>query len=215
MSLLRKWILTVIPVLLLGGTACAEPHAGYYVGAYLGVPTGSVSATDDLGRFVPETDTGSYLAMTVGYDLLFAEIGNGRVEVELSQRSNGISSVKFSDGTFDATGDLVVQSVMLNSYSVYRELPWVTPYFGLGIGGAQVNVDGMTVAGQTLVDDGQLVLAYQAGCGIEVGLSPSWRLDLGYRYFATGRAELRESDGSQVRIDYASHTGMLGLVWMY
>jgi opacity protein-like surface antigen len=155
------------------------------------------------------------LAVTVGYDFPFGGIqGGGRVEIEFGHRGNKASEAKFSDGKFSAAGDFEVQSLLVNSFAVLGNDTLMTPYFGIGIGGARVKADDLVVASQLMIDEECLVFAYQGGGGIDLRITNSMRLDLGYRYFGTTRPEFREMDGRKVKLEYGAHTGIVGLIYM-
>lgn len=214
MNNLRHLTRSLFLILLFTGAAWALPHQGFYAGGYFGVPVvEGITAKDDLGSFNLETDPGRFFAGTLGYDLpVGSALGDGRLEIEYARRSNGFSEAEFSDGLVPADGDLVVESLMLNSFAVFRTDTRLQPYVGLGLGAARVSVDTLTVTGAPLIDDEELVFAWQGGCGIAVEITSFLRLDLGYRYFATLRSDLTEADGRPVTLEYAAHTGMLGLV---
>lgn len=216
--LLRDLVLGVLMVLFCGLNAAAQDrHLGYYASLALGVPApGTVEADDNLGRFNLDIDPGYAVAASVGVDLAANKTrGRGRVEVEYCYRSNGLNEVEFSDRSLSGNGDLVVQSLMLNSFAVVPTGRKLQPYFGLGVGAAQLKADGLTVGGRPLLDDDDLSFAWQLGAGFEMSLSQTLRLDLGYRYFSIFQPELKEADGRAVDIDYAAHTGMVGLVYLF
>jgi opacity protein-like surface antigen len=219
MNSLRQLILVPALVMLMLGSAAAQRHEGYYLGAYFGLPLmDSVEAKDDLGRFNLNADTGQLYALTLGYDLpVEGLLGNGRIELEYNQRSHDISSADFRTGRVAATGSLQVQQLMLNSFAIFPEVGFfaMTPYVGVGIGAAQVKVDQLTVIGQPLLDDESLVFAAQAGCGLQKELTSRLRLDLGYRYAYITDPELTESDGRKVELSVGGHQGMLGLVLLF
>jgi opacity protein-like surface antigen len=217
MTQLRRMTFILFLLLLLSELAFAGAESSYYVGGYLGVPVqGTSKATDTLGSFNLETDPGGLLALTFGYRLPPGGVfGDGRVEIEYSFRNNGISTLKFSDGTFPATGDISVQALILNSFAAYPLSPRVNLYWGVGIGGALLKVDQLTVESQPLISDKVLTFAYQGGVGMIVDLTTSLQLDFGYRYFALFQPELNEVDGRRVELDYNAHTGLIGLIYKF
>jgi opacity protein-like surface antigen len=218
MPILRSLILSLVLIVVLTGPVWAEAvHVGYYAGLYAGSPIlDDVSADDDLGKFTLDTDPGVFVSGTIGYDLSYSNRrGNGRFEIEYSYRTNEFSKAKFTDGSRSASGDLIVQSLMLSSYAVIQNDKIIQPYFGLGVGGAQVKVKNLKVSGQQMIDDDDLVFAAQAGCGLQMEVSPSLRLDLGYRFFYAHDPKVKEADGNKATLDYTAHTGMFGVVWMF
>jgi len=216
MSFLRPMMVCLL-LLLLAGTAVAAPHHGYYAGAWFGISTFDTSkASDDLGSFNLEADDGSWWGVSFGYDLPSQRSGsNGRVEFEYSDRSNSFNRGQFSNGDFAASGDVRVESLMLNSFAVFPNRTRVSPYLGLGIGGAQLTVDQLQIDGQPFIDDDCMTFAWQVGVGLDFAVTSYLRVDLGYRYFSAYQPELTEVDGRKVNLDYATHNGLLGLVWMF
>ena len=217
MNKVLKTLLPVVALLLIfGGTARAE-HEGLYFGGYYGMPyLQDSSAKDDLGKFEFEFDAGNYYGGTLGYDLVPGNVlGEGRIEIEYGYRSNSIDRVKFVDSKVAGGGGVRVQSLMVNTFGVYRDGYYFHPYLGAGLGAAMVAVSGGVASVAPLVDDDTIVFAYQFGGGIEIPVGDYLRLDLGYRYFATLDPELKEANGSKLEIEYRSHTGMVGVVVLF
>jgi len=140
-------------------------------------------------------------------------LGSGRVEIEYSYRNNSFSHAEFSDGTVAAAGDLSVQGLLLNSFAEFPNSTRVTPYLGVGIGGALIKLDKLTVNSLPMVDDSKLVLAYQGGCGVNMELTSSLQLDFGYRFFATDQPQFKEVDGRKIDLKYHAHTVSIGLIY--
>jgi len=218
MNVLRPMMLCLLLLLvLLAGTAVAAPHHGYYAGVWFGTSTFETSkAGDDLGSFNLEADDGSLWGVSFGHDLPRQRSGtNGRVEIEYSHRSNSFNSGQFSNGNFAASGDVQVESLMFNSFAVFPNQTRVSPYLGLGLGGAQLTVDHLQIDGQPFIDDDSLTFAWQVGVGLDFAVTSFLRVDLGYRYFSAYQPELTETDGRKVKLDYDTHNGLLGLVWLF
>lgn len=217
MDSLRQLILIPALLILLLGTAFAEQHEGYYAGAAYGVAyTDAVAAKDDLGRFYLNGDLGGAYVLSLGYDLpAGGRFGNGRVELAYSQSTHDFTTAEFSSGEVAASGSLLVQRLMLNSFATFREDHALTPYLGVGLGAAQVRLDKLKIIGSPLIDDEDLVFAAQFGCGITTDLTSWLRLDLGYRYSYIQAPELAETDGRKVKLDVNSHLGLLGLVYLF
>ncbi|HKI52377.1 MAG TPA: outer membrane beta-barrel protein [Geothermobacteraceae bacterium] len=216
MNVMRPMMICLF-LLLLAGTAGAESHHGYYAGAWYGISAFETStANDDLGSFNLEADQDSFWGISFGYDLPSQSTGaNGRVEIEYGHRSNSFDNGQFNNGAFAASGDVQVESLLLNSFAVFPNQTRVSPYLGLGLGGAKLTIDNLQIDGQPFIDDECLVFAWQLGGGLEIELTRSLRVDLGYRYFSVYQPELNEVDGRKVKPDYTAHSGMLGVVWMF
>jgi opacity protein-like surface antigen len=217
MSCLRLLSFSLALLLVLVSNAAAAPHEGYYVGAYFGMTSlNSVEAEDNLGLFILDSDPGQTFALTLGYDLpIEGSLGNGRLELEYNQSNNDLTQATFSDSSVSADGSLSIQSLMFTSFATFEKIFGMNPYAGLGLGAAQVKMDKLTATGQPLIDDKDMVFAGQAGGGVTIEMTPSLRLDIGYRFFLSAKPEFLEADGRNVSVDISGHRAMLGLVWLF
>ncbi|WP_372006369.1 outer membrane beta-barrel protein [Tistrella mobilis] len=170
------------------------------------------------GKIEQEFKTGFGVLGAVGYDFgRVAQWGGFRTELEIGYRQNNIDSHSVGGvDQPDSNGKSKVWSGMLNVYhDFYLPASRLTPYLGLGVGGAFVEADGYSADGSpTLLDDDDTVLAYQAMLGASYALSPSMSLIGEYRYFGTEGVELTTTaaDGARSSSDsYGSHNVMVGL----
>jgi opacity protein-like surface antigen len=188
-------------------------HSGPYLGVFVGGQLLSPAESEDsLGTFNLEYRPAPSASVVLGWELEpGSNIGEGRVELEYTRRSNRLDEAEFSEGKVTADGDLTVDSLLINTFGVYRSASRLTPYFGAGIGVARITAEDLTVTGQPLIDDDALVLAYQLGAGFEVELTQSLTLDLGYRLFSSTKAKFTEPNGDEVKTEYLSHSAMVGL----
>lgn len=214
MKFLRQFLLLLSLLFVACGVALAEPHDGFYLGASVATPVlNTMTAEDDLGTFTLDTDPGSRFALTLGYDLSDMDWGSGgRIELEYAESSNTFTKATFSDAVVAAKGEVTVRSLLLNSFAVYHNGTPVVPYLGLGLGGAQIKIAGLTVGAQALIDDEVLVFACQGGAGIDIDVTSWLRLDIGYRFLYLQQPEFTESDGRLVTLDYGAHSVIAGAV---
>jgi OOP family OmpA-OmpF porin len=199
-------------LLLLCGPAMAQ-HYGPYVGAFLGgnAPM-NAKASDDQGDFSLTFNPALMGSAVLGWDLEPGHpVGEGRVELEYTRRSNRLDRVKFVEGSFEGGGNITADSLLLNLFGVFHDNSRFSPYAGLGIGAARIGTSGLQVAGQPLSSDSVVVFAYQFGGGIDVALTEHLNLDLGYRFFSSSRPTLTEANGHKFRMDYSSHGAVFGL----
>ena len=214
MKQLRQFLMVFSLVGLFCTAAGAEVHDGLYAGLYAGMPIlEDATAEDALGSYNLETDPGSLYAFTLGYDLPSGSpVGDGRIELEYAWRSNDYSEATISDTAVDADGSVEASSLLINSFAAFRNRTPVTPYLGVGIGAAQVTIDKLVVDGVPVMEDDDLVFAWQAGVGLDIDLTRWLRLDVGYRYFATGNSKFNDIDGNEVKLEYTAHTALVGVV---
>ena len=189
------------------------PYLGLLVGGQFLAPAES---SDSLGTFNLEYQAAPSGSVVFGWELRpGSNIGEGRVELEYTRRSNRLDQAEFSDGKVSAEGDVTADSLLINTFGVYRSKSDLTPYLGVGLGIARITAADLTVTGQPLSDDDALVFAYQFGAGVDIALTESLTLDLGYRLFSTAKAKLKEANGEEFKMEYLSHSAMLGLRWSF
>jgi len=198
--------------LLFCGPVMAQ-HSGPYVGAFIG---GNMLMTaegkDDQGSFSLEFNPALQGSAVLGWDLEPGNpMGEGRIELEYTRRSNQVDQMKFAQGYFQGSGNLVADSLLINGFGVFRDnRPW-SPYAGAGIGAARIEASDLKVSGQPMGSGSAIVFAYQLGAGVDLSLTERISLDLGYRFFSSTRPSFSEAGGRKFDIDYMSHSAMLGL----
>ncbi len=120
-----------------------------------------------------------------GIGLGYAFDNGFRLEGEVSNRYNGLEPIV--SGVSD--GDVSVWAAMLNGYYDFNRDGQVSPYLGLGVGGARVDASFLQHTPLVSVDDADTAVAYQAMIGVAIGLSEQLDLDVGYRYFTVPDAD--------------------------
>jgi opacity protein-like surface antigen len=204
--------MTLILPLVLCGQAKAQ-HTGPYVGAFVGGNALMDSkSTDNQGNFGLKFDPALMESGVVGWDLAPSNpVGEGRIELEYSHRSNPLNKVTLSNGSVTGGGSAIADSLLLNFFGVFRDnRPW-SPYIGAGFGAARMRASGFNLAGNPLGSGSSTVFAYQLGAGVDFALSKSFSLDLGYRFFNSVRPRFTEANGSTFKMDYFSHSAILGM----
>lgn len=178
--------------------------AGPYVGGQAGAVFLSDSSVSGPGvRGDIEFDTGYGLGVAGGFDY-----GTWRLEGEFTYRANDID--QFSGFGFSGpNGDTSSMALMVNAYYDFRMVsPAFVPYIGGGLGGARISVDAS--GGGQVIDDDDIVFAYQAAAGIGFAVNKQVTLDLGYKYFATADQSFEVSGIGTVDGEYKSHNVFLG-----
>ena len=188
-------------------------HSGPYVGVLLGGNAlMDAKGSDSLGDFSLEFNPALQGSAMVGWDFEPGNpIGEGRIELEYTRRSNPLDQVKFAEGSFKGDGDVTADSLLLNFFGVYRYNEYLSPYFGLGLGAARIKASDLREAGYPLASGSDTVFAGQVGVGVDFALTRYLNLDLGYRFFGTSRPEFKEADGHTFKMDYFSHSAVVGL----
>lgn len=197
-------------------TAPQADERGWYAGGGVGGSFMKNTETSDAGdgvEFEQELDSGWGLQGMIGY--LF---GNGwRAELELGYRQNDLDEIGFKSGfggldgssSSDVDGDLSAISLMANAWYSFDFDSYFQPYVGGGFGLARVSARDIDVNGVDLVDDDDLVMAYQVGAGVDFVLREGLVLDVGYRYFGTDDPQLDGNGGADYDLDYRGHTAVV------
>ncbi|GMQ76773.1 MAG: outer membrane beta-barrel protein [Gammaproteobacteria bacterium] len=131
---------------------------------------GGVSASMDTG-FTVNGAFGRYID----------DIRVFRLEGEVLYTRSGVGNL----GGVPAKGTLSNVGLMFNAYYDVRTGSSWRPYFGGGIGYSRVDFDGLSSAGVTLVNDSDDVFSWQIKVGVAYEFSPSWAVNVGYRYYGT------------------------------
>ncbi len=210
----RTWrmILTLCLLLLFSGQAMAE-HSGPYVAAFIGGSAlMAAKSTDSLGDFNLTFKPDLLGSAVLGWDFVPGDpVGPGRIELEYTRRRSPLDQVKFVEGSFTGGGDVTAESLLLNFFGVFRNKGPMAPYFGVGVGAARMGASALTVTNEPLATGSDIVFAYQVGTGVEFALTNYLSLDLGYRFFSGTRPKFTEANGKNFKMDYLSHSAMLGL----
>lgn len=188
-------------------------HTGPYLGVSVGGQFLSVAKNEDSqGSFNLEYLPAPSASVILGWDLeTGSPLGEGRVELEYTRRSNSLDQAEFTEGKVKGAGDLTADSLLTNSFTVFKNDSICTPYVGIGLGVARISAENLTVTGVPLVNDDTLIFAYQFGAGIDIELTRSLTLDLGYRFFSGTKAKFKKTNGDEIETQYLSHSAMLGL----
>lgn len=198
-------------------TAAQAQDYDWYIGAGLGINLMNDADVSADGRLGTTTYSDRGIGSTEG-DLGWAIVGQVgmpvtnwfRVEAELGYRGNGIE--RNNAGVMD--GDLGILSYMANAYVDIPTGSALTPYVGVGAGGATIWADANAGAFGS-IDDADTVFAYQFIAGVGYRLSREVSIKADYRYFATTEAEFATSSGVTQSADFDSHTFLVGFTYHF
>ncbi len=156
----------------------------------------------DIGEFT--FDPGLGLTVAVGSTLF-----EGRVEVEAGYR---ISDAVFKEiagaGTTVPSGETTIITLMGNSYYDIPAVGNILPFFGVGVGIANIEFQLDTGV------DASTAIAYQAMLGAGYPLAEKIIIDIQYRFFGTSDATLR-AGGSDVKSRNSAHNLMIGFRYKF
>ena len=198
----KTLILAVLAALAPLTTHAADE--GFYLGAGLGANwTRDTDITGVGTNLKAEFDTGWMGALSLGW-----AYGNGaRAELEFGYRRNDLESIA---GAAASSGDASSWRGMVNAYYDFKTETQITPYLGVGIGAARVNLKAAPF-GATRLDDSDSAFAYQGIAGAGYRIDERLQVFADYRYFATTSLDFTTAAGTAVDADYGNHTLMVGL----
>lgn len=222
---LLSLLVSFISATLLSSVAAAAGRPYYPMHPYFSVQAGGTWLQDaDVNYDDPdflddeiEFDAGYNVGAAFGYDY-----GMARLEFEIAYRQADIDTIQVDGINFNGDGDFSATSFMLNGYWDLETGSPVVPYFGGGVGVANVAVNDVSFFDPAFgevrfADDDDTVFAYQLAAGLAFALNPTMSLDLGYRYFGTSDPEL-EADPQLVgfgpdgfETEFNSHNVSLGM----
>ena len=214
MKQIYRMIITLCLLLLLCSPVSAQ-HSGPYIGASLGGNAlMKAQSSDDQGSFVLTFKPALQGSALIGWDFEPGNpVGEGRVELEYTRRSNQLDQVKFVEGSFKGGGKVTADSLLVNFFGVLYDKSSCSPYAGVGIGAARIGASELKVSGQPLSSGSAVVFAYQLGAGVDFALTDYLNLDLGYRFFSSAKPKFTEANGQKFEMNYLSHSALLGLRW--
>ena len=207
-----QMIIALCLPLVLCGPVMAQ-HSGPYVGAFIGGNAlMDAEGSDNQGKFGLEFDPGLQWSVVAGWDFAPRNpVGDGRIELEYTRRSNKLDKTRFVEGNLKGDGDVTADSLLVNFIGFVRnKSPW-SPYGVLGIGAARMDASDLKVSGERFGDGTSDVFAYQVGVGVDYAINNYLTLDLGYRFFSSIRPEFTEANGQTFKMDYYSHSAVFGL----
>ena len=198
---MKKIVMGILVVCfcLINTTAFAgQPYFSVNVGAFL--PTNSDLSNPLIASGEVEYDKGIALSYALGQDLDIV-----RIEAEVSYKAADIDkgSVTLTNGASGSGpigGDIRSLSLMGNVWKDIKTNGIFTPYVGMGLGIAELDVE-IEDAGES-----DIVFAYELGFGVGIALQKHLSLDFSYRYFATSNPDF---DG--IKAEFASNNVMVGI----
>jgi outer membrane protein OmpA-like peptidoglycan-associated protein/opacity protein-like surface antigen len=205
--------LTLAAVLMAPGVSQAYPKQGWYAGLGAGVgfqesTDATAAATTDNVKFNP----GFVVSGSTG----FGFENQLRPEFEVAYRKSTVDSVT-GPGAGGGSGNINSIAFMGNLFYDFDTRSGLTPYLGVGIGGAFVGADGIgSVFTGDAIEGSPFQLAYQGIAGFSYELSERVEATLDYRYFRTTQPEFKTVSNLTVSdMDYVNHTVMLGLRYIF
>jgi opacity protein-like surface antigen len=223
----REWLAAaVIATVQMSNAAAAD--SGWYVGGQAGASFLEDAENSGSGSDITSTTKNGYsLAGGAGF-----RFGNGlRADAELGYRRHGFDSLQIrADGglgaafgvgslngsTLKATGHLSALSLLGNLWYDLDLGSVVKPYVGGGLGAARISATNIAVAGVTIVNGSDTVLAFQLGAGVGYEIIPAATLSLDYRYFRTADPTFKDLVlGTSFRSEYHAHDIRLGVRYQF
>lgn len=183
-------------------SSAAPMRPGPYFSGFIGVTVPSETHAGGDFNDTVNFDPGLNIGGTAGMDF-----GTVRLEGEISYKEGNVDTIFDNDTRIRYTNtdvSLNATAFMANMFIDLHNNGPITPYLGGGVGFAILSLDDKF--GDFYTSDEEVVLAYQAGGGLEVALNRQMSLDLGYRYFRTNEANFADTT-----MKFESHNATVGL----
>lgn len=174
-----------------------EPYGSLYGGLSLLEDADTGPASSDA-----EFDPGFVVGGTLGARAVDAF--TARIELDLNYRRHEVDEV----GTVSGDGDVNTFGALGNFWLDIINKTSFTPYVGGGLGLAYIVVNDVEAGGADLVDDEDLVFAWQLGAGLGWEVSSNVTIGVDYRWFATSDPEFDSNAGGDFDSEYSSHNVM-------
>ena len=191
-----------------------DSRAQLYLGAEGGW-TGLPDRTDSISGVTAVTarfDGGFNAGVRGGW-----EFGPWRFEEEYSYRQNGARDLVGNNFIINGNGgDRHTNAIMTNVlYDFTLGYP-ITPHLGFGVGAVDV-FDGLKLPGiGQLFNNSSWQFGYQGIAGIRYNLSPTFTLDLDYRYVATTQPTLNiPNTNLHYRTSYRTNNFVASLIYRF
>jgi opacity protein-like surface antigen len=201
----------------------SEPEKKMYVSFNLGPGLESgVSATDGASGKEFEFKTGSIVGAGLGYRLH----RNYRIEAVFERRENSVDdpscdpsfsgTVCFVPGGAADSGDMIVNSFLVNFYGELRqdEFQSIYPFAGIGLGTASITAE-LERNLFLVANSSARVFAYQFILGVGWDMNPNWAFTLAFRYFATQNPKLTNIFGQDINAKYQRPEGALTVMYRF
>ncbi len=158
---------------------------------YIAVGAGGASYEDlDFGGGIAASmDTG--FTVNGAFGRYIDDIRVIRLEGEVLYTRSGVDNL----GGAQASGTLSNVGLMFNAYYDVRTGSSWRPYFGGGIGYSRVNFDKLTSGGVLVADASSNAFSWQIKVGVAYEFSPSWAVNVGYRYYGTDNLDFGTPTG--------------------
>ncbi len=204
----------------------APSWQGQTRGAYVGIGGGWLhlmpftdSDSSDGLQFHTKLHEGFVTDLAAGYDFgrlrLEAEVAYRRANVQRTTIDRGGTGFPGLTGQSTADGDVSALAWMANGIVDILPQSRVTPYIGIGVGGALLQLENFAAMGTTFVNHSDLEVAYQGIAGVRYQIAPSVSMALDYRFFSTTTANLHNTRGGAFNVPYRSHNVILGIAYHF
>ncbi|MFN3076697.1 MAG: OmpA family protein [Alphaproteobacteria bacterium] len=197
-------VVAMMPAVAMAGSS------GVYVGA-----AGGVDFLNDAKLSGNGVNTkSSYDMGYVGLGTLGYKYDKGfRVEFEGGYRSNAVD--KLANSTAGVNGRVHTSSIMLNGLYDIDTGTILTPYVGIGVGGAKVDFRGVNPVNNSTINKSDHLFAYQGILGTSLKVTDAVSLFTDYRYLGTPDPGLRTGSGVAIDGEYGSHNVVLGVRYLF
>jgi len=174
------------------------------------------------GSYVWQEDNSAGIAekiyMDDGYGIGGAvglDFGVGRLEVEGYYRDCDVDKVKLLGTKYNGDGDISTFALMANAYYVLRNETIFQPYVMGGLGAAYIDLNNIDAGAIEFADVDDTQFAYQVGGGIELDVSPRFKINAEYRYFRLSNEQFEDGADNKFDYGYETHNAQVGVRFLF
>lgn len=157
----------------------AELYSGFSIVPEQGISGGGLAGDVSFG---PGFHVGGAVGARISDHL--------RSELSLGYRQSDVDEIDGPGIRLEGAGDAGVFTAMANGYVDLLPDAAVIPYVGAGIGVGVVSINSDNDASLLVVDDSDVVFAWNLMAGVGVPVTDHFSITLGYRYLATTDPDL-------------------------
>ncbi len=190
----KTLVLAMLSCLLASGSAfAAEPTNGVYIAPKVMLnfsnTDASISVNGQSSSGDSFSDAGMGGALAVGYDFDVKYNVPVRTELEFAMSDN----IRNTDNSWGVpiSGEVGINTLMLNVYYDFENSSKFTPYVGLGAGIAWVSMEGDIAGVADFSSKTQSNFAWNIGLGVAYDIAENFSADLGYRFAQFGDAKTK------------------------
>lgn len=206
MRILLILLMLVVPAQVFAGNTYVKGNVGIFMFEDSSISANNGVLDVEVGDLTASTGFGLSAAVGRGFDSGFD------IELEYGYKHANFEDFKLNEDIVDGIeieidGSVNIKTLMVNGIYNFKNISFLTPYVGAGIGIGWVSFEDEEKFSDTK-------LAYQVLAGVETGITERLSFLVGYKYLGTG--DFMEEEGEiDVLASIDSHNIEFGLKYSF